>query len=53
MTDFGPRLMMQAILTNWLLVNGYAEEHRGYGHVAACDLAEALLDTFVITLPAP
>jgi hypothetical protein len=35
-------------LCNWLLENGYAEEKPGYGHVAAEELAEALLNKFTI-----
>jgi hypothetical protein len=40
------------LLAEWLLVNGFAEEKRGYGHVSAEDLAEALLETFEIRLSA-
>lgn len=35
-------------LTHWLLVNGFAEEKRGYGHVSAEDLADALINRFEI-----
>lgn len=35
-------------LAAWLLENGFAEERRGYGHVSAEELAEALTDAFVI-----
>lgn len=41
-----------SLLAEWLLVNGFAEEKRGYGHVSAEDLAEALLETFEIRLSA-
>lgn len=37
-----------AELSRWLLVKGYAEERRGYGHVSADDLAEHLLERFDI-----
>ncbi len=35
-------------LITWLLENGYAEPERGYGHVSAEELAEALLEEFHI-----
>ncbi len=35
-------------LCNWLLENGYAEDKPGYGHVTAEELADALLDNFVM-----
>lgn len=31
------------VLARWLVLNGYAEDVRGYGHVTGDDLAEALL----------
>lgn len=34
------------LLSEWLLMGGYAEAERGYGHVSADDLATALLNTF-------
>lgn len=35
-------------LARWLVLNGYAEDTRGYGHVTGEDLAEALLKKFII-----
>lgn len=37
---------MRERIIKWLLDNGYAEEQRGYGHVSAEDLADALLAEF-------
>ena len=33
-------------LRSWLLARGYAEEDRGYGHVSAEELADAILTTW-------
>lgn len=38
------------LLAQWLLIHGFAEEERGYGHVSAEDLADALVDTFEIRM---
>lgn len=35
-------------LVQWLLLKGFAEERAGYGHVSAEELAEELVQKFVI-----
>ena len=45
-----PETVTVRSLRDWLLLHGFAEEKRGYGHVSATDLAVAILDTFVLTL---
>lgn len=35
---------MRERLIEWLLSNGYAEPERGYGHVSAEALADALIE---------
>lgn len=39
---------MKDAIVRWLLASGYAEEERGYGHVSADELADALLENFDI-----
>jgi hypothetical protein len=41
--------MNKDVLATWLLVHGFAEEVRGYGHVSADELAEALLEWFNVS----
>ena len=49
-TDHNADTVRLELLAEWLLVNGFAEEKRGYGHVSAEDLAEALLERYEIRL---